>query len=188
MHKRLNKEIELISKMKNGNQEAFSIIFEHYSPILYSFLSNFNFNHHDIEDCIQSTFLKLWDNRVEIEANKSLKNYLITLAKNDIYNKVKRNIIEQKYLNNIIPNEAFINDSYQELNVILLRILDQLPEKRATVYKMSRIEGKKNDEIAQELGLSKSTVENHINNSSSLIKKILKNLGFIFISIFFNFS
>lgn len=53
---------------------------------------------------------------------------------------------------------------------------------------MSGLEGLKNDEIAKELGISKSTVENHINNSSSLIKKILKNLGFNLLCLFSFFS
>lgn len=105
-----------------------------------------------------------------------------------IYNKVKRNIIAQKYLNNLIPEEETEMDNSKELQMILLRILESLPEKRATIFRMSRLEGLKNDEIAKELGISKSTVENHINNSSSLIKKILKNLGFNFLCLFSFFS
>lgn len=76
-------------------------------------------------------------------------------------------------MSDIVPKVDAI-DNTKELNIILLRILDKLPEKRAKVFRMSRLEGYKNEEIAQELGISKSTVENHINNSNSIIKKILK--------------
>ncbi len=180
-------EVEALTRLKNGDEEAFAIIYSRYAEILWSFLEKFNLSTPDVEDSIQTTFVKVWENRQNIDTQKSFKNYLITLAKNDIYNKVKRSIIEKKYLNDIIPSNSEFDNS-KELNFILLRILDQLPEKRARVFKMSRLEGYKNDEIAKELGISKSTVENHINNSSSLIKKILKNLGFIFLSFFSNFS
>lgn len=76
-------------------------------------------------------------------------------------------------MSDIVPKVDAI-DNTKELNIILLRILDKLSEKRAKVFRMSRLEGYKNEEIAQELGISKSTVENHINNSNSIIKKILK--------------
>lgn len=176
-------EEEVLILLKKGDEEAFSLIYSRYAEILWCFLRKFNLSTPDIEDSVQTTFVKVWENRAKINTQKSFKNYLITLAKNDIYNKVKRNIIEKKYLNDIIPASSDI-DNGKELNIILLRILDQLPEKRARVFKMSRLEGYKNDEIAKELGISKSTVENHINNSSSLIKKILKNLGFIFFLFF----
>ena len=184
MSQQLHNEKHLINRLQQGDEVAFADIYEFYSTILWQFLQTFNLTSTDIEDSIQTTFIKLWENRTLINPDKSLKNYLITLAKNDIYNKVKRSIIQQKYLNHLIPKEDFI-DNTKELNIILLRILDQLPEKRARVFKMSRLDGYKNDEIAKELGISKSTVENHLNNSSSIIKRILKNLGFSIILFFF---
>lgn len=185
--KKIN-EAQLIPLLKKGDGSAFALIYEYYAPVLWSFLEKFNLPHVDIEDSIQTTFIKLWENKEKIEEGKPLKNFLMTLAKNDIYNKVKRNIIAQKYLNNLIPEEETEMDNSKELQMILLRILESLPEKRATVFRMSRLEGLKNDEIAKELGISKSTVENHINNSSSLIKKILKNLGFNLLCLFSIFS
>ncbi|MCA5006575.1 sigma-70 family RNA polymerase sigma factor [Sphingobacterium bovistauri] len=176
-------EFDLLYLLKNGDEEAFSTLYDQYSKTLWRFLEKYNISSLDIEDSIQTTFIKVWENRNTIDPDKSFKNYLITVAKNDIYNRVKRNIIEQKYLSYIVPKVDSI-DNTKELNIILLRILDNLPEKRAQVYRMSRLEGYKNEEIARELGISKSTVENHINNSNSIIKKILKNLGFVLVLFF----
>lgn len=72
-----------------------------------------------------------------------------------------------------------------ELTDILSTILANLPEKRKQVFEMSRIQGYSNKEIAEELGITKSTVENHINNSSSVVKKLLKGLGFGIAALFF---
>ena len=50
----------------------------------------------------------------------------------------------------------------------------ELPEKCQEIFFLSRIENKKNSEIAQILGLSKRTVENQLYRALKIIKKILK--------------
>lgn len=186
MSKVLINETQLITRLNDGDEVAFVELFEAYSPVLLSFMSKLNIDSEDISDTVQQTFLKIWENREKLDPNVPLKNYIITVAKNDLYNRIQRNIVARKH-------NVFLGDHYQQisehpssdLNKVLNEILDTLPEKRAKVFKMSRIQGYSNTEIAQELGISKSTVENHINNSSSIVKKLLKNFGFLMISIFF---
>lgn len=177
----------LIIQLKNGDATAFSILYDKYSAILFSFLQSLRMEQQDIEDIIQQTFVKLWEKRSQLDENLSLKSYLITIAKNDIYNRIKHQVIRKKHQDQIIylqPRETTTGSN--ELKEILYKILDKLPEKRREVFELSRIKEYSNQEIAEKLGISKSTVENHINNSSSHIKRILKNLGFIFIFILFH--
>jgi len=183
-------ERRIVTRLIHGDEDAFSILFNAYSPILTSFLATLNLESDDIKDIIQQTFLKVWENRDKIEPSSSFKNYIITIAKNDIYNKVKKNIIIQKYQDKIRSStDHFTEDPSSELSEILANVLATLPERRRKVFEMSRIQGYSNREISDELGISKSTVENHINNSSSVIKKILRSLGFgVFIFIFFILS
>lgn len=39
----------------------------------------------------------------------------------------------------------------------------RMPPKRKMIYKLSRIEGLSNEQIAEKLGIQKKTVENHLN-------------------------
>ncbi|MFD2556554.1 RNA polymerase sigma factor [Sphingobacterium tabacisoli] len=182
-----NIEKKLVTQLKLGNEEAFIAIYKHYSPILTSFLARMNIPSADIEDVVQQSFLKLWEARDRIDTEASFKNYIITIAKNDIYNKIQRNITAQTYTAHTVA-QSYSSEELQstELEEVLQKILLQLPEKRRKVFEMSRLQGYSNSEIAKELEITKSTVENHINNSSSLVKRILKSLGFsICIFIFF---
>jgi RNA polymerase sigma-70 factor (ECF subfamily) len=177
-------EKALITQLKNGEEKAFLIIYKKYSEILWSFLHTLHIEQQDVEDIIQQTFSKLWEKRNQLDEDLSIKSYLITIAKNDIYNKIKHQVIRKKHQEHIVylqPKAAL--PANNELTEILYKILSNLPEKRREVFELSRIKGYSNQEIAEKLGISKSTVENHINNSSSHIKKILKNLGFIVIYI-----
>lgn len=186
MSKGLINEKELITRLNNGEETAFVKLFDMYSPVLLSFISKLNINPEDVNDTIQQTFLKIWENREKLDANVSLKNYIITVAKNDLYNSIQRNIVAKRH-NELLGNHdpRVFQEPISDLQNILNKILDSLPERRAKVFKMSRIEGYSNKEIAEELGISKSTVENHINNSSTIVKKLLKNFGFSISSLFF---
>ncbi|SMG11765.1 RNA polymerase sigma factor [Sphingobacterium psychroaquaticum] len=184
----LLKEKQIVARLKAGEEEAFVWLFEYYSPILTSFLAGLKFDAEDVSDTIQQTFLKVWENRNRIDVDASFKNYVITIAKNDIYNKVKKSISAQKYLDHsVLHSDQSVEITTTELTDILSTILANLPEKRKQVFEMSRIQGYSNKEIAEELGITKSTVENHINNSSSVVKKLLKGLGFGIAALFFLF-
>lgn len=94
----LLKEKQIVARLKAGEEEAFVWLFEHYSPILTSFLAGLKFDAEDVSDTIQQTFLKVWENRNRIDVDASFKNYVITIAKNDIYNKVKKEYFGTKIL------------------------------------------------------------------------------------------
>ncbi len=182
MHDRKSiRENDLLADLKNGDEKAFIAIYKRYSEILCSFLIKFKLEQEDVEDIIQHTFVKLWERRAQLDLDQNIKSYLITIAKNDIHNKIKRQIVQKKYETHAVHfQETETHATNSELSEILYRILDKLPEKRRQVYEMSRIKGYSNKEISEILNISHSTVENHINNSSSYIKKILRNLGFLF--------
>lgn len=174
-----NLENKIITQLKNGDEQAFIEIYKHYAPILVSFLEGMNISSTDIQDVVQQTFLKIWETRDRINTEASFKNYLITIAKNDIYNKIQRAIVAKKHVEQtMLQIPIIIQSSNLELEHTLQIILNKLPEKRRKVFEMSRLQGYSNSEIAKELGISKSTVENHINSSSSFVKRLLKGLGF----------
>ncbi|WP_437921440.1 RNA polymerase sigma factor [Sphingobacterium sp. LRF_L2] len=184
--KEADNEKSLISRLKTGDEQAFLVIYKKYSSVLWSFLQKLRLEQQDLEDVVQQTFSKLWEKRDNLDEDLSIKSYLITIAKNDIYNKIKQQVVHKKHQEQLIqlhPKESTPHNN--ELKEILYKILENLPDKRREVFELSRIKGYSNDEISKKLGISKSTVENHIYNSSTYVKKILKNLGFILVFIFY---
>lgn len=181
-------EKQTIACLKQGDERAFIKLYHTYSPILLSFLTSLSIQEDQKADCIQQVFLKIWENRENINTELSFKNYLFTIAKNDISNSIRRQIIANRHIEYIERNNIHSEiPKSNELQEILSQILNYLPEKRRRVFEMSRVEGFSNQEIAEKLNISKSTVENHINNSSSFIKKLLKNFGYTLTTFFILF-
>lgn len=174
---RLTNERKLIIQLKAGDETAFAALYNAYSEVLYSFLVKLGVLNEDIKDVIQQTFIKLWEHREGLKEELSLQSYLITIAKNDIYNSVKKRVAEQRHLAAQPETEGQQALQMSEIRDLLQHILQELPHKRREVFSLSRIEGYSNKEIAEMLDISKSTVENHINHSTKQVKGILKKLG-----------
>ena len=78
---------------------------------------------------------------------------------------------------NLDSLEAFDNKLFsdQDIEKIINRALDSLPEKCRTIFFMSKIEGKKQKEIAQELNISINTVGTQIGIAYKKLRTELKD-------------
>lgn len=107
------------------------------------------------------------------------------MAKNAIINWVKRESYHDKYVQQeLLKPEGFTIEEElfaREIQLLVELTVSKMPNQRKRVYEMSRVEGLKNDEIAVKLGISKRTVENHLNVALKEIKKSISYLLLFFI-------
>jgi RNA polymerase sigma-70 factor (ECF subfamily) len=78
---------------------------------------------------------------------------------------------------NLDSLEAFDNNLFsdQDIEKIISRALDTLSEKCRTIFIMSKIEGKKQKEIAQELNISINTIETQMGIAYKKLRIELKD-------------
>lgn len=69
----------------------------------------------------------------------------------------------------------------EETRLLIEIAISRMPKTRREVFRLSRIEGKTNDEIAAALNMNKDTVYNHISNALRDIKEILILFSAIFL-------
>jgi RNA polymerase sigma-70 factor (ECF subfamily) len=77
--------------------------------------------------------------------------------------------------------------NYASLKIRVDQLVDQMPEKRKAVFYKSRVEGKNSKEIAAEMNISPSTVENHLNQALRFLRLHLKDenlAGLLFFWLF----
>ena len=121
----------------------------------------------------------------EIEISFTLTTYLFTLVKNRCLNFLRHKLIEEEYNSQMKEELGFklyaletFNYSYQseeELQEVIQRALDTLPERCREVFIKSRIEGLKYKEISDELGISVNTVENQMVTALKKLRVALKD-------------
>jgi RNA polymerase sigma-70 factor (family 1) len=143
------------------------------------------------EDIVQDCFIKLWNNRAQVKHPKALKSYLYTAVRN-------RSLDHLREVSGHKSHHEKISSTFSEYDESLVRqiakgemlneifnLMQILPPKCRTIFSMLYIEGKDYSEIAQELGLSVSTVKNQKAKAIQLLKSRLPHLA-ILLDLFFS--
>lgn len=192
--KELDTDNELIEKLRIGDVEAFDRVYQRYAGKLYAFSLKYLKSKEEAEELVQSVFLKVWENQKKLKRDTSFKSYLFTIAYNEICNLFRRRKYQQNFIAKIgTENSEASGETEDQIDFQFVleevdQIIARLPEKQKTIFLKSRQEGKSTKEIADELGLSRGTVDNYISESLKFIRTNLKDKHFsilLFISLFF---
>lgn len=131
------------------------------------------------QDTLQDVFLKIWLKREDCESIDNFSSYLFRAARNQAINGFKRNSRACLLIAELSRESARTVDTdnpilARELKMLLGRAIDSLPTQQRKVFELSRNEGFKYEEIAAKLGISTSTVRNHMIQA---LKKIREHIG-----------
>ena len=135
----------------------------------------------EAEDNVQKMFCKLWENRENINIRTSVKSYLYRAVHNDCINRVlqvKTRAEHNQHYSYVMPqvvNNTSERVTHKELESSISNAIGQLPPQCKKVFEMSRMQHLSYSEIAQELGISNNTVENHISKALKLLRANLKD-------------
>jgi len=167
----------------NDGQLDVNKLFMYYSKPLFYFALKF-VDEEQAKDIVQDVFHKLWEDK-NIQISSSMSGFLFTMARNKCLQQIEKQKIREQYRQTAairLKEEelAFYaggaNSLIQlELQHQLEEAIAKLPEKCREVFELSRFHSKKNQEIANELGISIKTVEKHISKALSQIRSELKD-------------
>lgn len=176
----------LIQQLKDGNEKVFEQIVKSYWPRLYAFANIYVINKEAAKEIVQDTFLVLWSQRKYLEDNTCLITYLMVVGRNKCLNYLKSLQLHTIPIDDL--NEYTV---YQRSNVYVLEddsleilitkelaqaiatSLEKLPAQTKEIFILSRYNGLKNKEIADQLGISTKSVEYHIKNALKQLKSDL---------------
>lgn len=169
----------LILLLKDDNTSAFEEIYNRYNRKVYAFAFKMLNSEDEANEIVQNVFVRIWEIRKNIDVKKSFNSYLFKISKNIILNQWRKNSNHQIYLNHVISgtNLYYLEESsieYSELLSIMEELISRLPEKRKTIFLMSRNEGYSYKVIAEKLKISLNTVETQISRSLEFLRKELK--------------
>lgn len=136
------------------------------------------------EDIVQETFITVWESKKTYNSYQGFKAYLYELVQNKCTNYLKHRAVEDKYVSYVKVTEEEVDGDYdlmqEEIYRELYIAIRELPGKCRRVFEL-HLEGKKNDEIAEILGISVLTVKSHKQNAIHFLKERVGNLFLLFV-------
>lgn len=166
---------ELIVLIATGNTRAFEAIYTRYWKKLYAFIYRNLHSKEEEEGILHEVFLSLWNNRNDATIN-NLGIYLFIATRNQINKFIRSQINFRRYrefqIMSRIDEMTTTDDAFNELDFTtkLEEVLAKMPEKTATVFKLSKLEQLPVKEIAKRLEMSEKSIEYHITKSMKLIR------------------
>ncbi len=179
--------------LNKRNDAAFDQVFKTYFKCLHSYAYTILKNDAEAEDIVQKLFVKLWERDEDLYSIPgSLSAYLYRAVHNESLNYLKHQKVKASYQLHVAYSMK--NETEQpakkifasELEQKIQEALNQLPEQCRTIFQMSRFDELKYREIADKLGISIKTVENHMGKALKLLRIKLAEF-LIFLIIFFTF-
>ena len=167
----------LIAGIKRNEYSSYNQLFIRYYSRLCAFVFKLTQNYSASEDVVQELFIRLWINRTKLEINESVSGYLYRSSKNAALNHLRAEKSRQKSVQNFPVQEFQTDDNLMEqveFSAALYQCIEQLPERSREVFKMSRIDGLKQQEISDQLGISVKTIKNQIWKSLQYLKACLE--------------
>lgn len=160
----------------------FELVYKRLYPRLYNYSFQFVKSRQIAQDLVHEVFLKLWEHRFSNESN-SIEALLFKMTRNMCLNVLKHQRIVQNVQFDLVAitrweelyRVEFVRDEprlllEQELENEINEIMNGLPERCREVFILSRMQGLKNRQIAEELNLSVKTVEKHISNALRIFR------------------
>jgi RNA polymerase sigma-70 factor (ECF subfamily) len=173
---------DLWEAILRNDAKAFETLFERYWGEVYSTAFSYLKDKEACSEIVQDIFLNIWQKRNEFKIN-SFKNYLTSAARYHVYKRLKAKkasaiLYIEDYdfikIQGSGANYADANMAYQELEQSVETSLNNLPKRCREIFILSRMNNLTNDEIAEQLGISKRTVENQITHALKFLRSLFK--------------
>jgi RNA polymerase sigma-70 factor (ECF subfamily) len=173
-------ETQYVVGLKNGDYSAFDVLFKKYVKRLYAFVISITKDSFMAEEISQDVFARVWEKRARIDEHYSFQAFLFSVTYNETISHLRKIKAEKDKIElftsfkNTSTNETEYEVEFRNLESFTNTIIENFPDKRKQIFKMSREQGLTNKEIAHALDISVKTVENQM---TAALKKLREELG-----------
>ena len=172
----------VLKELRKGNKNAFELVFKKYYSSLCVYANKYCRDESTSEEIVSRFFFNFYEKRESLKIDTSLRSYLFRSVRNAALNYIRdnaRTVSEQDSKADVLNLNS--TDSVhetllgKELQEVIDKAVDSLPDQCRAVFVKSRFEGKKYKEIAEELNISVNTVETQMSRALKKLRVELKD-------------
>jgi RNA polymerase sigma-70 factor (ECF subfamily) len=169
----------LISRARDGDQDAFRQLVERYQGAVYNLAYRMLGDPNDAEDAAQEIFVRIYRQLGRYDPTRKFSTWTLAIATNYCIDQLRRRRMQLVPLENIIPwarsqeagpeGEAITQEGRDEVQ----RLIKQLPEKYRAPLVLRYFDELSCAEIAEVLGMPEGTVKTQIHRARKALEKLL---------------
>lgn len=170
---------DTILQFKNGDEAAFTAIYNHFYNSIFSFCKHLLPTIEDARDMTAQLFILLWNKKDTLDSYKNLRAFLFLNARNKCFNFLRdqkaRSAIDKEIGDFTVAEQQSILFSAIESELItrIEEELEKLPDYYRNILKLSYYQGYSNQEIARMLNISEKTVRNAKSIALKTVRMVL---------------
>ena len=179
----------LVRKAIGGNEHSYRKLVEKYQRPLYFHIRKMISNQEQVEDLVQETFVKAFDNLSNYSTNYAFSTWLYRIATNHTIDYLRKKKLQTLSIDKPIktkggemelqlPDESARTDRdiiQKQRRQMVRSAIEELPEKYRKVIQLRHMEERSYHEIAEVLNKPLGTVKAHIFRARELLYKALKD-------------
>lgn len=170
-----DRETLVLKSLYERNQNAFRYLYEQYFSKLTLFAESYLYDKEEAKDLVQDLFFHIWDHADSLVVKTSLKAYLFISLRNRCLNVLRERKIRDDHNDKLLEAQLFAGVENVEIDEDVERrlqnALNALPEKCREIILLKVVEGKKNKEIASQLGLAEATVKTQVQRAYRILRE-----------------
>lgn len=180
-------EKHLLELLKNDSNKAYTCLYNKWAPLLHRFVFSLVKSRSMTEDIVQETFVKIWDNRRNIETDKSFKSYLFTITYHMVLKEFRYQVNHPQMEDYIaLTNDIEFSESpdIHQLDFdYFISELDKakllLSPRQREIFELNKEENLSVKEIVEKLQITEQVVRNQLSASLKIIRQKLAKSFFI---------
>ena len=182
-------ETELIELLRQGNQQAFSMLVNDFQRLVYNASLNILNNVSDAEDITQEVFVSVYQNIKTFKGESKLSTWMFRIAVTKSLELIRKRKTQKRFafLTSIFQNEENPIDlrdwhhhghpgstlENKERTAHLYNAMDSLPENQRTSFILNKMNGLSYAEVAEVMQLSESAIESLLFRAKQNLQKAL---------------
>lgn len=178
MEDRSYNEKELLSRMAEGDEQAYMQIIDRYGSIIYGHSLLYVKDVPLAEEVTQDILFNLWKQRTMLAEVENFPGYVYAMTRKRAFTAFRTKLAAYAdappdHLASAL-NRPDASLEFKQLSQAILNGIEHLPPRRKQIFIMSRYDGLTYDAIANQLGIAKSTVKDHILEALVFLRTYIK--------------
>jgi RNA polymerase sigma-70 factor (family 1) len=167
-------DTRLANAITLDDTEAFDTLYHKYYNAVFANIFKLVRHHESAEDILQDVFVSLWENRKNIDTERSIGGWLFVVSHNKALKFINKAVreklqaLEDSAFSMATPENESIYLEYQ--SSLINEAIDNLPPQKRLVFTLCKLEGKTYEQAALEAGISPHTVKEYVGAASKFVK------------------